>query len=222
MAPQLECSYARRSRSGERVEHKVTRIRCRTEATSNKRGGFLRRMLPVLLFLHRRSVEAPHVLHLFPTVLLLHHVVVKLVSILPALPGFGGPEQNLCRVREAPAAEIRGRRGLLPNDVIEDAEAQLLHRHADTQVDVQRAADPNRTGRLEDPVAGGKPRTIEFVVEVNASATVPFALVDLHHLASDAGNTVVGEKVRRVGPDAIDAVGRQLRHEFQRVATKEA
>ena len=116
---------------------------------------------------------------------------------------------------EAPATEIRWRRRLLPHDIVEDTESQLLHRHAHAQVDVQCAADPDRTRGLQDSVAGREPPPVGFVVEISATATVPSTLVDLHPLASDTGDAVIGEKVRRIRPDAIGAVRRQLLHEVE-------
>ena len=99
-------------------------------------------------------------------------------------------------MREATTAKIRRGCRLFPHDVVQYPEPDLLHRHADAQVNVKRAADPNRSARFENPMAGGKPCTVELVIEIYAPASVPLTLVDLDHAAGDASDSVVGEQIR--------------------------
>jgi hypothetical protein len=67
----------------------------------------------------------------------------------------------------------------------------LLNRHADAQIDVKRAAHPNRSAWFENSMASRKPSAIELVIQIDAPAAVPFTLVDLDHPASNARDAVV-------------------------------
>ena len=166
----------------------------------------------------RRRCDAPDILHLLSAVFRLHGFVVERMSVPAALLSLGRPKQNLRGVRETAAAEIRWRRRLFPHDIVQYPVANLLHCKTDAQIDVQRAAYPNGPVRFENAVAGGQPRAIEFMVQVDAAASVPVALVDLDHAAGDAGDPVVRQQIGGIRPDTIDAARRYLFHEFEAVA----
>ena len=54
------------------------------------------------------------------------------------------PDQRLVRVGEAPAAEVRHRVGLTPDDVVENPVAQVLEDGADAEDVVVAADHPER------------------------------------------------------------------------------
>ena len=85
---------------------------------------------------------------------------------------------------------------------------------------VAGAADPNRSVGLEDALAGGEPCAVEFVVCVGAARTVPIAFVDADHAAGVAGDSVVGEKIRRVGENQVHAGFGNFCEDFEAVALK--
>lgn len=124
---------------------------------------------------------------------------------MPGLLVFRGPENRLGGVGEVAAGEVGRRVGLFPRDVVEDFEAELLHGEADGEDDVVRAGDPDRAVGLEDALAAGEPFAVEVVVLVRALGFVPVALVHLHHFAGVAGDAAIGEKIGRVGKDAVEA-----------------
>ena len=159
-------------------------------------------MLPVFLFSVARRGHCPDGFHLFAAVGLAHEVVVEGVF---ALLVFRGPDDGLGAVGEVAATEVGRRIGFLPSYVIEKLEAELLHGVADVVNDVVRAADPDGAVRLEDTLAATEPFEIEFVVEFRPARFVPITLVHLHHLPGVTGDAAVGEKIRRVGKDAVEA-----------------
>ena len=55
------------------------------------------------------------------------------------------------------------------------------------------------------------------MVVFNAAASVPIAFVDADALARHAGDAVVGKQIRRVGPDAVDAVIGDVFHKRESV-----
>ena len=85
---------------------------------------------------------------------------------------------------------------------------------------VAGAADPNRSVGLEDALAGGEPRAVEFMVCVSAARTVPIAFVDADHAAGVACDAVVGEKIRRVGENHVHAGFGNFCQDFEAVALK--
>jgi len=107
---------------------------------------------------------------------------------------------------KAPAAEIWGWCRLFPDDIVQNPKIFLHEGHADAGVNVARARNPDCPGGFENPAAGANPLTVEFVIEFDAPAAIPLALIDLDHLARDAGDSVIGQVVGGIGPNAINGI----------------
>src|SRR5262245_5910769 len=82
----------------------------------------------------------PDRFHLFATSELAHGGIIEVMLAFRIL---GRPQNGFCRVSEVAAGKIRRRIGLFPRDVVEDFEAQLLHRVTNRKDDMLRASDPN-------------------------------------------------------------------------------
>jgi len=130
---------------------------------------------------------------------------VFIVKDMFALLILGGPENGFGAVGEVPATQVGRRVGLFPGDVVENLEPELLHRVADAEDDVVRAADPDGAVGLEDALAASQPFGVEFVIEFGAAAFIPVAFVYFDHFAGVATDAAVGEEIGRVGKDAIEA-----------------
>jgi hypothetical protein len=72
--------------------------------------------------------------------------------------------------------------------------------------------------RLEHALAGGQPGAVEFMVEVGSFGLIPRALVYGNHFARVAGDAVVGEEIRRVGKNQVNAIGGDSGQNFQAIA----
>ena len=105
---------------------------------------------------------------------------------------------------EVTAAQVRGRIGLFPGDVVQNLEPELLQGVADAENDVVRAGHPNRAVGFEYSLTASQPFGVEFVVQFRSARDVPVALVHLHHFAGVTGDAAVGEKIRRVGEDGVE------------------
>ena len=163
-------------------------------------------------------VDGPDALHLLATSHLAHQVVVELVATLLI---FCGPDDCFGGVGEIAAGQIGRGVGLDPGDVVEELEFELLHGEADGMDYVAGAADPNRSVGLEDALAGCKPCAVEFVIGVGAARTVPIAFVDADHASGVAGDSVVGEEIRRVGENQVHAFFGDFCQDFQAVALED-
>jgi hypothetical protein len=119
---------------------------------------------------------------------------------------------------KAATTQIRWWGWFFPHNIIQDSVALLQQCHAHTQVYVQRAGNPNSPSRFERTAAGFQPRAIEFMVKLNASASVPLTFVDLNHLPSDTGDSIIGKQIRWVSPYTINAVFGQGVQPLQRFA----
>ena len=71
---------------------------------------------------------------------------------------------------------------------------------------MQRAANPDRAGRLKYPMAFGHPLLGEFEILLPSLALVPIAFVDAYHPTSMAGDSAIGQQVRRISPDGVKVV----------------
>ena len=162
--------------------------------------------------------DFPDAFHLLAVIGFLHQLVVEGVA---ALFVFGGPDNCFGRMGEIAAGEIGGRVGLDPGNVVQKLEIELLHGEADGMDYVAGAADPNGSVGLEDALAGGEPCAIEFVVGVGAARTVPIAFVDADHAAGVAGDSVVGEKIGRVGENQVHAGFGNFCEDFEAIALED-
>ena len=115
------------------------------------------------------------------------------------------PDQRLVRVGEAPAAKVRHRVRLPPHHVVENPEAEVLQDRADAEDVVIGADHPQRAGRLEHALAGGKPGAGELVVGREARELVP-VVVDRVDLGIVGALEVALELkiVRRIGEHEVD------------------
>ena len=97
---------------------------------------------------------------------------------------------------------------------------------ADAEYDVVRAGHPNGAVRLEHALTASQPFGVEFVVQFRSARDVPVALVHLHHFAGVTGDAAVGQEIRRVGKDGVEAAfgifGGDGVKEFQGVAVIKA
>jgi hypothetical protein len=120
-------------------------------------------------------------------------------------------------MRKTSAAEVRWRVRFFPSDVVEYPKAELEHGHAYAQIYVQSPRYPNSSRRFEDSVALGKPVKVGFVVQLNPSTPIPISLIYLYPFSCDTGETIIGQQIRWVSPNAIYAVIRQGTHHFKAV-----
>ena len=129
------------------------------EHAGEQRLGLLRRvdlaavrvLQPLLAGAER---DEPVGAHLQVVVAGLQRLVVEGVAL--GVGALRGPDQGLVRVGEAPAAEVRHRVGLAPDDVVEDPEVEVLQRRADPEDVVVGADDPERRVLLHH--AAARPR----------------------------------------------------------------
>jgi len=82
--------------------------------------------------------------------------------------------------------------------------------------------NPDGAVGFQDPLRGGEPGAVEFVVGRRGSGFVPIAFVDGDHFAGVAGDAAVGEEVGRVGEDEVDGTFGDGGEDFQAVALVEA
>ena len=150
----------------------------------------------------RADREQPVGAHLQIVVASLQALVVERVARLGAL---GRPDQRLVRVGEAPAAEVRHGIDFAPDHVVQDPEAEILHRGAEAEHVVIGADHPDGAVRLQGAVAFLQPGAREGVVVGEAGEFVP-RVVD----AVDAG--VVGPQ--QVAGE-LEVVGRISEHEVE-------
>ena len=152
-----------------------------------------------------------------------HGLIIEDVLALLVL---GGPEDGFGGVGEVAAAQVGGRIGFFPGDVVENLAAELLQGVADGEDDVVGAGDPEGAVGLEDALAAAEPFGVELVVQFRAAGAVPIALVHAHHASGVAGDAAVGEEIGRVGKDAIEPAfgifGGDGVKEFEAVAVIEA
>ena len=67
--------------------------------------------------------------------------------------------------------------------------------------------NPDGAIGFEDALTAFEPFEIKFVVEFRSARFVPIAFVRLDHASGVAGYAAVGEKIRWVGKDGIEASG---------------
>ena len=123
------------------------------------------------------------------------------------------------RVGEAPAAEIRHRIGLAPDDVVQDPEAQILQDRADAEDVVIGADHPERAGVLQHAARLGEPVAGEAVVFGEAGELVPMVVdgVDLG-IVGTVQLALELKVVGRIGEDEIGAAVGQRPHAFHAIA----
>ncbi len=108
----------------------------------------------------------PDTLHLLASVLGLHLLIVEAMLALLVLRR---PQDRLGGVREVAAGKVRRRVRLLPCDVVQQLEPELLHCVADGEDDVLRAGNPEGAVGLEYALAAAEPFGVELVVELCAA-----------------------------------------------------
>ena len=185
-----------------------------------QRLGLLRRMrlLAVKIAEALRPAaqrDQPVAAHLQILVERLHGLVVEGVA---RLARDGAPQQRLVRIGKAPAAEIRHRVGLAPDNIVEDPEAEILQRRADAEDVVVGADDPEPAVRLQQAPARREPAAGEAVVFVEAGELIPI-LLDAIDPAVVRPVQLSGKLqiVGRVGEDQVDRRGRQAGHRLQAI-----
>ena len=115
------------------------------------------------------------------------------------------------RVGEAPAAKIRHRVGLAPDDVVENPEAEILQDRADAEDVVIGADDDDRRVALHHPAHGGEPAAGERVVIGEIGEFVPIVVDRVDDALVRARQRALElQVVRRVGENEVDAAGGQL------------
>ena len=120
-----------------------------------------------------------------------------------------GPDQRLMRVGEAPAAEIRHRIGLAPDDVVQDPEAEILQGGADPK-DVVIAADhEQRAIGLQHPAAFAEPGARETIIGLEALELVPGIVHGIDEAV--VGAREVARELQVVGGIGKNEVDRMLR-----------
>src|SRR5512144_602687 len=86
------------------------------------------------------------------------------------------PDQRLVRVGEAPAAKVRYRVSLAPDDVVENPVAQVLEDGAHPEDVVVAADHPQRPVRLQQSARSSEPGPGEAVVGFEIVESVPGVL----------------------------------------------
>ena len=134
----------------------------------------------------------------------LQRLVMESISL-----GFGRarrPDQRFMRIGKAPAAEIRHRIGLAPNDVVEHPEAEVLQCRADAEDVVIGADHPERGAGLHHAPNLREPGAREGIVFGKGSEAIPIVVdrVDKALVGPRQASRKL-EIVRRIGEDEIDA-----------------
>ena len=71
---------------------------------------------------------------------------------------------------------------------------------------MQGATNPDRAGGLKYAMALGHPFLGEFEILLPSLALVPITFVDAYHPTSMAGDSAVGQQVRRISPNGVKVV----------------
>jgi hypothetical protein len=204
----------------EGIEHEIAGPGRGQQHAVQQRLGLLRgmRLLAVALEPLRPAAQrnVPIAAHLQLVVQGLHRLVVEGVA---AVLRARAPQQGLMGVGEAPAAEIRHRIGLAPDDVVEHPESQILQDRADAVDVVIAPDDPERAVWLQQPPRPVEPSPGEAIVLGKAGEAIPGrvdavdpAVVGAEQLAAEL--QVIG----RIGEDQVDRPRRQPRHYLDAVA----
>ena len=157
----------------------------------------------------------PRRAHLHVVVHRLHRLVVKRIFRFRVLRR---PDERFVRVGKARAFEVRHRVGLVPHDVVQNPEPQILHDVADAEDVVIRADDPYRAVFFEDAARLAHPCLGVAVVLGNALKAVPF-FID----ALDVGIVGAFERVaelqviRRVGKNHVYRIVGDFLHGFHAI-----
>jgi len=191
----------RRATSQKRVEHQVAFVGRGQQAALYQRHRFLRGMSAQGFFRPSRCGKSPDRFHLFASDRL-HGGIIKTVFALLVL---GRPQHGLGAMGEVAAAQVRWRVGFFPRDVVENLEAQLLHGVTDGENNMVCAGHPERSIRFEHTLAAAQPFQIKLVIQIRAAGFIPSALVHLDPLSAPAGSATVGEKIRWIGKNSIEA-----------------
>ena len=126
------------------------------------------------------------------------------------------------RVGEAPAAKIRHRIGLAPDDVVQDPKAQILKNPADAENVVIGADHENRRVLLHHPAHGRKPGAGEGVIIREARELVPIVVDRVDQaLVRPRQGLLELQIIGRIGEDEIDALGRQPRQPLDAIADQD-
>ena len=212
--PMIIAAEPSRDRAGgagaeERVEHEIAGVGGGDQQPLQQRLRLLRRMglasVGVLQpFGAGADRQEPVGARLDVVVAGLQRLVVEGVAL-----GVGAarrPDHRLVGVGEAPAAEVRHRIGLAPDDVVEDPEAEVLQDRADAEDVVIGADDDDRRVALHHPPRRAEPGAGERVVGGEVGELVPIVVDRVDHALVGARQRAFElQIVRRIGEDEIDA-----------------
>ncbi len=176
MAPQLLRHRTRRACAEERVEHHIAGIARGEQHAGEQAFGLLRGMklvarLILQAFGSRAQRQIPIRTRLQVLVAGLQRLVMEGVFLRVLVAR--GPDQRLMRVGEAPAAKIRHRIGLAPDDVVEDPESEILQGRPDPEDVVVAADHEQRAIRFQHAAAFAEPGARETVIGLEALELVP-------------------------------------------------
>ena len=165
--------------------------------------------------------EEPVRAHLEVFVAGLHRLVIEGVGFHAR--AFRGPDHRLVGVGEAPAAKVRHRVGLAPDDVVEDPEAEILQDRADAENVVIGADDEDRRLRLHGAARGGEPVAGEAVVIGEGGEFVPIVVHRVDFALVGTGQAAFELKIiGRIGEDQVDAALGQAAHRLDAIADEDA
>ena len=198
----------------EGIEHDVAGLGVGEQDAVEQRLRLLGRVGLVALLVLQPLVagadrEQPVGAHLGAVIGFLQRVIIERVALGVGVAA--RPDQRLVGIGEAPAAEVRHRVGLAPDDVVEDPEAEVLEDGADAEDVVVGADHPEGAVRLQHPAAGIEPGAGEIVIGGEAGELVPVVVdgVDLG-LVGPGQAAFELQVVGRIGEDQVDRGGREL------------
>ena len=150
----------------------------------------------------------------------LQHLVIEGVAL--GLGAARRPDHRLMGVGEAPAAEVRHRVGLAPDDVVENPEAQILQNRPDAKDVVVRADDHDGAVRLHRPPGGAEPSPRERVVFGEIGELVPVVVDRVDQaLIRPRKSALELQIIGRIGEDEVDRSGREPIHLGDAVADQD-
>ena len=195
-----------------------------TMRASRASGFWVGWVLRAVLVLQALSAGAdrkkPVGAHLAVFVASLQRLVIEGIGLRAR--AFRGPDHGLVGIGEPPAAEIRHRIGLAPDDVVENPEAEILQDRADAENIVIGADDEDRRLRLHRAPRGREPVAGEAVVIGERGEFVPVVVDRVDFALVGPGQAAFELKIiGRIGEDQIDAGLGQAAHGLDAIADED-
>ena len=131
------------------------------------------------------------------------------------------PNQQLGRMGEVAAGEVRTRVRLVPSHRVEQPVAELLHGKTYIEYRVVRSRNPNGARRLQHPFALREPAGAEGLVLFETVALVPTSFSDRCATTALARRSTIRQKVRRIREHQIEALLRKSFQQFESVAAEQ-